>query len=745
MNRYTLIWILLTSACFADVYTVAPDGSGDFDTIQDAINYAWHGDTVIVTPGLYEPESDILFGGRAITLTSTDPDDPNIVAATIINGTVSFEFGEAEDSVLEGFTILNDRFIIEDDTNNQEIPAIAGDVIVWKDNRNGNSDIYGLNLTGWVPLEICTADKTQTNPDVSTRYVVWQDFRGSSYDVYAYDLMTAEEIPISVQSHAESEPAVYEGLIVWVDQRDGDTDIYGRDLLAADANEFTICTHSSYQSFPDIDGDIVVWQDNRNDDGDIYGKNLTTGVEFPICTEAGSQTFPAIHENIVVWQDNRNGNFDIYGFDLLTSQAFPVCTAAESQLKPSVSQGRVLWQDLRNGNSDIYAFDLTTATEILVCTRDAEQTNPAVSGDRVIWQDYRQGNSDLYAHDLRYPQCRQNPPSGIICPSPGSAPTIRANTILFFNDAAINCTTDADATISGNTINYNSVGVLGGSEVLYNDMVSNRYHGVSGCYGQVANNVIIGNGYDGIYDCNNIDNNLIQLNGGYGIYQCSEVSENAITNNLAGGVAIGAGQIKGNIIVNNAGPGLDDCDGDIVNNTIVANIDGLLDCNGTVRNNILAYHLGAAINGECINRYNCFWENAANFVNTTPGYRNVLVNPNFVDRSMLDFHLKSEAGRWDMTSGQWVTDEVTSRCIDAGDPADAIGSEPNPNGAVINAGAYGGTNEASKSTSGVIAAVCLEYPTMDFNHDCKVNLADFAEFADQWLICNLDPLAACSQ
>jgi hypothetical protein len=62
-----------------------------------------------------------------------------------------------------------------------------------------------------------------------------------------------------------------------------------------------------------------------------------------------------------------------------------------------------------------------------------------------------------------------------------------------------------------------------------------------------------------------------------------------------------------------------------------------------------------------------------------------------------DYHLKSQAGRREAGSGSWVVDEVTSPCIDAGDPNSPVGGEPEPNGGRVNMGAYGGTGEASKS------------------------------------------------
>ncbi len=62
-----------------------------------------------------------------------------------------------------------------------------------------------------------------------------------------------------------------------------------------------------------------------------------------------------------------------------------------------------------------------------------------------------------------------------------------------------------------------------------------------------------------------------------------------------------------------------------------------------------------------------------------------------------DYHLKSQAGRWDPASQSWVQDEMTSPCIDAGDPNSPVGDEPEPNGGRVDLGAYGGTAEASKS------------------------------------------------
>jgi len=96
-----------------------------------------------------------------------------------------------------------------------------------------------------------------------------------------------------------------------------------------------------------------------------------------------------------------------------------------------------------------------------------------------------------------------------------------------------------------------------------------------------------------------------------------------------------------------------------------------------------------------------------------------------------DYHLKSQAGRWHADEGRWTIDEETSPCIDAGDPMSPIGSEPFPNGGVINMGAYGGTGEASKSYFG--EPPCEIVVAGDINGDCEVNFLDFRFLALHWL------------
>jgi hypothetical protein len=81
----------------------------DAPTIQIAIEDSQPFDTIIVAPGSYFEA--IGFGGKVITVQSANPNDPNVVAATIINAgglgsVVTFSGGEDQvNTILDGFTI----------------------------------------------------------------------------------------------------------------------------------------------------------------------------------------------------------------------------------------------------------------------------------------------------------------------------------------------------------------------------------------------------------------------------------------------------------------------------------------------------------------------------------------------------------------------------------------------------------------------------------------------------------------
>ena len=78
-----LFSVLVAPRSYAAIITVDCNGSSDFSSIQEAIDNARAYDTIVVYPCVYY--ENINFRGKSITVTGTDPDNINIVQATVID------------------------------------------------------------------------------------------------------------------------------------------------------------------------------------------------------------------------------------------------------------------------------------------------------------------------------------------------------------------------------------------------------------------------------------------------------------------------------------------------------------------------------------------------------------------------------------------------------------------------------------------------------------------------------------
>ena len=107
-----IITILITIFSIISLSATIINVPDDYSAIQAAINASTTGDTVLVQPGTYF--EDIDFGGRAITVASLflTTGEETYIEQTIINAggyghCVTFDSGENNDSIINGFTVTN--------------------------------------------------------------------------------------------------------------------------------------------------------------------------------------------------------------------------------------------------------------------------------------------------------------------------------------------------------------------------------------------------------------------------------------------------------------------------------------------------------------------------------------------------------------------------------------------------------------------------------------------------------------
>ena len=147
-------WVSDETTCEVTVVKVKNiTQSTGYSAIQDAINDANDGNIIGVSEGTYSEGTgyaSIVFNGKAITLRSTDPNDPNVVANTIIdaNGATKAVV-MANNSAIKGFTVKGASLCGISCSGLSSGCEISGNVIT--------KNLHGIRATSsdFEPLKIC--------------------------------------------------------------------------------------------------------------------------------------------------------------------------------------------------------------------------------------------------------------------------------------------------------------------------------------------------------------------------------------------------------------------------------------------------------------------------------------------------------------------------------------------------------------------------------------------------------------
>lgn len=321
----------------------------------------------------------------------------------------------------------------------------------------------------WVAngVAICTVTNAQDTPTIASdgasgAIIIWRDYRTANTDIYAQRidaagnlLWTGTGMPVCTMTGAQSLPlAIPDGaggvIVAWQDFRSGNTtDIYAQRVNSSGyvqwtANGLPFCAGmtglSLSQVIPDgAGGALIAWSDTRNASNDIFiqridsnGAALWTANGVTVCAASLSQVTPAVASDgaggaIIAWRDSRNGASDIYaqrlnaaGAAQWTADGIVICNAAQAQLGAQIlSDGSggafIAWTDHRNTvDDDIYAQRVDgngvpqwTANGIgIVSSMTGKQSDSrivagAASEAIIAWLDLRSGSTeDIYAQKV---------------------------------------------------------------------------------------------------------------------------------------------------------------------------------------------------------------------------------------------------------------------------------------------------------------------------------------------------------
>ncbi len=646
-------------------------------------------------------------------------------------------------------------------------PALAGTAVVatqdagdyrnrqifWMDTKTGESRVFD-------------AGSVENRPAIEGDFIVWGAGSGYYFEptrtsVYLADLVSGEEIVLdrAAGNTSSGYPAISGDKVVWLRHRNVNVDdlagynrrpydICGADIsdpanpvpftIAEDVGEGIPYTHNDYYrnhvGYVDICGDIVVWEG----DGDIFGadiSDLENITVFPICTAAERQSDPSISGNLVVWTDERDDIGDIYGADISDPQhirEFEVYAGMGWQCQADVDGPFIVFCDGSDSGGQIWVRCVSREYGLVDVYIPAFMygAGPDIDGGTITWNrneqisgvrlafgysvtngvienattgrryDYIQhaissaedGEVVLVPEGVYHEKLRFGGKNITVTSADPTDPAVRANTVLAGGGqlVAFDAGETGDCLFTGFTVTGGSFGLFcndSSPTISHCNVTGNRDAGIK-----------LWGGSDPTVSRCDITANRIGVE-----MWTNVISRSSVRND---------GTIERCLITGNRQYGIFGGNPNVVNCTVADNsLHGLSSFSPIVTNSIIYFNNGG---GENLVGQKTLTVTYSDIQGGASGDGNIDADPYFVARGSWtemgdwtpgDYHLKSAGWSWDAFQAAWAWDDVTSPCIDAGDPTQLLGEEapceaggPLSERAVnsrINMGAYGGTAEAS--------------------------------------------------
>ena len=639
------------------VITVSP--SGNYQTIQQAIDAAFNGDEIVVSQGTYV--ENIHLNGKNVTLRSTDPFNLSIVGSTIINGNaadsvVTFSGMETSNCILAGFTITN----------------------------GGNAHSLGGGIRGHGTLATIRNNIIRNNEAYLGGGILWCD--GIIQNNIIKGNSTSGQVGACGGGLYDCDGVIQNNTI------------YGNSALYLGGGLYRCNGYIR---------NCIVWQNTQSSGAQI--QECITPSYCCIQNWTGGGTGNITSDPCLVAP--QNGDFHLQCYSLCIDAGGSVSGVTQDYEGDTRPYNAVTWMTRGDGSDyDIGADEFIGQAAVLV-PRDYATIQAAIDAASNGW--IIVVSSGTYYENLNMRgkniTLRSTDPQSVYVVNTTVIDGDENGSVVTFTGAETSaCVLSGFKITKGLSDRGGGIKGNGSSAIIqYNKIVSNKASGVfpagiggglHHCDGIIRYNTISQNWADndggGLAFCDNmVDGNTIDQNWsdntGGGFYQCDgTIRNNTISGNwsdFGGGLIDCDGAIEKNVIQDNkayvdppnggGGGGLFWCDGVIQNNIIWKNQadvhgGGLSYCNAAIRNNVIfdnqADSLGGGLSVCQGTIKNCIiWQNSASsypelYSCVTPSYcciqdwtsggaGNMATDPLMQDPGNGDFHLTKD-----------------SPCIDAG-------------------------------------------------------------------------------
>ena len=234
--------------------------------------------------------------------------------------------------------------------------------IVFVSKRDGNNEIYLMNVDGSNPVRL-TSDAAndsfpQFSPDGSK--IVFYTNRHGDNEIYAMNADGSDPVRLTNNAANDYSPAWSpDGTqIIFVSNRDGNNRLY---VMSANGSVPALLTDSRAGHESPVwspDGQKIAFSSNRDGNYEIYAMNADGSDPIRLTDEFADDSYPVWSPDgtKIAFSSNRDGNFEIYLMNIDGSNPIRLTDNTADDTSPAWSPDgtQLTFTSVRDGNTEIY-------------------------------------------------------------------------------------------------------------------------------------------------------------------------------------------------------------------------------------------------------------------------------------------------------------------------------------------------------------------------------------------------------
>ena len=273
-------------------------------------------------------------------------------------------------------------------TPTQGPPSISG-LIAFHSNRDGNNEIYVVNVDGTGINRLTTTSNQNVSPSLSPdgKRVLFVSNRGENDDIYAINTDGFGVSRLTDNPARDSDPTFSPDgrRVAFVSDRDGNDEIY---VMNADGSEEKRLTYDSAKDSAPTwspDGRRIAYQSDRNRYLNIYVIDAD-GTNAVRLTNTLSEDFAPNWSPVgqrIAFVSNRDGDYEIYVMNADGSDVTPLTKNSVLDNVPSWSPDgqRIVFVSFRGGDINVYLMNADGSDETQLTHTSATEGSPSWSID----------------------------------------------------------------------------------------------------------------------------------------------------------------------------------------------------------------------------------------------------------------------------------------------------------------------------------------------------------------------------